>query len=184
MRADRRGHGWGDATVATVKIADVVIKWNRALEADGEKMRTARLVALKRSASYVWRIAKNSIRRSQKTEKHRWYDENGKLHETIRYKPSPLGKPPYEHGRWWKSSFHFEIDEAAGEAYIGPIEGKRHIAPLHEYGGTGIVRWTRYIHGDRVKLQKQHKYEKRPTMQPALEKARPRLAEFWKNVIN
>ena len=163
--------------------ADVFIKWNKNLDASNNRIQKARVTALRRSASYVWRIAKNSIRRSQKTEKHVWTDERGKEHETIRYKPSPIGKPPYEHGHWWKGSFHFEVNETEGVAYIGPIDGKRHIAPLHEYGGEGLVRWTRYVGHDRVKYQKSITFSKRPTMQPALDKARPRLAECWNNVI-
>ncbi len=170
--------------MAVGNLAKVVIKWTTALDADGEKMRKAKATALRRSAAYVWRVAKNSIRHSNKTEKHVWLDENGRQHETTRTVASPVGKPPYEHGRWWKSSFHFEVDENAGEAYIGPINGKRHIAPLHEYGGSGVVRWTRYIRGERVKMQKQKTFARRPTMQPALDKSQPRLAEFWKNVVN
>ena len=163
--------------------ADLIVKWNRSLEATGEKMEKVRTKALRRSAAYVWRIAKNSIRRSQRTERHVWKDEKGREHETTRYIPSPIGKPPFAHGNWWKDSFHFEVDEMNGEAYIGPIEGRRHIAPLHEYGDTGVIRWTRYIGNDRVKFQKQHAFPKRPTMQPALDKAQPKLAEFWKNVL-
>lgn len=163
--------------------AEWYIKWHKRLDASDKKVQEARTVALKRSASYVWRIARNSIRRSKKTEEHVWVDGSGRQRKTIRYKPSPVGKPPYEHGNWWKDSFHFEINDALGEAYIGPIEGKRHIAPLHEFGGEGVVRWTRYIGHDRVKMQAKHTYQPRPTMKPALDKAQPKLADFWKNVI-
>jgi len=164
--------------------ANVTIKWTRALDADGERMKKAKRTALRRSAAYVWRVAKNSIRHSNKTQQHVWKDEKGKEHIATRYVPSPVGKPPFEHGKWWKSSFHFEVDEDAGEAYIGPIGGKNKIAPIHEYGGEGVVRWTRYIDHQRVKMAKKHTYPKRPTMQPALDRSQPRLAEFWKNVIN
>ena len=164
--------------------ADLFIKWSKNLDARNERIKKARTTALRRSAAYVWRVARRSIRHSKKTEKHVWTDDNGRVHESIRYVASPLGKPPFEHGTWWKSSFHFELDEGAGEAYIGPVDGKRNIAPLHEYGGTGVIRWTRYISNERVKFQTRHTFRKRPTMQPALDKSRPRLQEFWKNVIN
>lgn len=164
--------------------ADLLVKWSKNLDAQNEKIRKARTTALRRSAAYVWRVAKRSIRHSNKVEKHVWTDDNGRVHETTRNVASPLGKPPFEHGKWWKSSFHFEVDETVGEAYIGPIDGKRHIAPLHEYGGEGVIRWTRYISNERIKFQKRHTYHKRPTMQPALDKSKPRLQEFWKNVIN
>lgn len=163
--------------------ADMIIRWSKALDEKGNEMEKMRVTALRRSAAYVWRIAKNSIKHVNKTERHVWKDENGREHETTRNIPSPVGKPPYEHGAWWKTSFHFEVDETLGEAYIGPVEGKRHIAPLHEYGGVGVIRWTRYIGNDRVKFQKQHTFPKRPTMQPALDKAKPKLAEFWKNIV-
>ena len=163
---------------------DMLVRWSRSLDASNERIRKARTVALRRSAAYVWRVAKRSIRHSTKTEKHVWTDDKGKEHETTRYVASPPGKPPLEHGKWWKSSFHFEVDEGAGEAYIGPIDGRRHIAPLHEYGGEGVIRWTRYISNERVKFQMRHTFQKRPTMQPALDKSRPRLQDFWKNVIN
>ncbi len=163
--------------------ADVFIQWHRKLDASDKAVQKARTTALRRSAAYVWRVAKNSIKRSQKTEKHTWIDGSGREREIIRYKPSPVGKPPFEHGHWWKDSFHFEVDEANGEAYIGPIDGKRHIAPLHEFGGEGVVRWTKYIGHDRVKMQKTVSFDQRPTMRPALDKAQPKLADFWKNVI-
>lgn len=164
--------------------ATLFIKWSKNLDARNERIRKARTTALRRSAAYVWRVAKRSIRHSNKVEKHSWTDENGRVHETTRYVASPPGKPPFEHGKWWKSSFHFEVDEDKGEAYVGPVDGKRHIAPLHEYGGTGVIRWTRYVSNERVKYQKRHIFRKRPTMQPALDKSKPRLQEFWKNVIN
>ena len=163
---------------------DMLVRWSRSLDATNERIRKARTVALRRSAAYVWRVAKRSIRPSTKTAPPVRTDAPGKEQETTRYVASPPGKPPLEHGKWWKSSFHFEVDEGAGEAYIGPIDGKRHIAPLHEYGGEGVIRWTRYVSNERVKFQKRHTYRKRPTMQPALDKSRPRLQDFWSNVIN
>jgi len=166
-----------------------IVRWTGEVDSKSRRMRKARLNATRRAAAYVWRVARNSIREGRRRERHSYIDPQGRPAVVERWVPSQPGKPPLQHGSHWKSSFRFAVDEASLAAYIGPIGGRNGIAPIHEYGTTGVVRWTTWRWTGRgTGVSEQHEkvisFPRRPTMGPALDRSRSRIAQFWSGCVS
>jgi hypothetical protein len=93
--------------------------------------------------------------------------------------PSEPGNPPHAHKGRLRKSILFDVDSSKGTAVVGPSYDAMQsgglppwVGSMHERGGTFTG-----------KKGKTKKYPKRPFMQPALERAKPRLAAFWANSI-
>lgn len=167
----------------------VVAKWTGEADSKSRRIRNARIRGLRRGAAYLWRVAKNSIKEGKRREQHRFIDDQGNAQTVERWVSSKPGRPPFQHGSHWKDSFRFALDEESLTAYIGPVRGSRGIAPIHEFGTPGVVRWTTYRWvGYRQSMAERHEkvisFKRRPTMAPALERSKNRLAGFWKNVVS
>ena len=105
------------------------MKLNVKLNFDDRKVREAArkgsVQALRSAAAYVYKVARNSIRRRANPDK-----------------PSLPGTPPYAHSTGpmdIKKSIAFDVDEKNMTAVVGPVHikgGLGNVARLHEFGGT------------------------------------------------
>lgn len=159
----------------TVTIANYS---DRVLKAE----RRARAKWLRRSAAYVWRTARNSIKSRQTGQWHTYTDAHGVLRTVKRFVHSSAGVPPYDH-YGWKRTFAFAIDGES--AVIGPTSGRlKTIAQLHEYGGEGKVRWLEWAgYRQRRTYSRIVHFPARPTMQPALAASQSRITAWLKDMI-
>jgi len=132
---------------------------------------------------------------------------------TVAYRePSPVGETPrsWMPKRYLKESILYETDERKERAriYVNPKFDSKDIWKRHEIGGTfqthykkkyfivgkpfensrrrseGLRKQTRiwYLHSD-TKTKTGH-YPKRPFLEPALEKMKPRIPAMWKNALH
>lgn len=167
----------------------VAAQWTGEADSRSRRIRAARIRGLRSGAAYLWRVARNSIKEGRRRERHTFTDDQGTTQTVERWVASQPGRPPFQHGSHWKDSFRFAVDEESLTAYVGPVRGHRGIAPIHEFGTPGVVRWTTYRWtGYRQSTAERHEkivsFQRRPTMGPALERSRDRLAGFWKNVVS
>lgn len=140
---------------------------------------------LKRSGFLVRRIARGSIRRGGK-----------------RKNPSRPGTPPRSHWPGATPPFKmiFSVPQRLDTSVIVGMVGftKRAagepVPGLHEHGGRARRRVFRkgseqrdakgrFLRRKRFAEQAVVRYEPRPFMQPALEKARPRLPKLWEGSL-
>jgi hypothetical protein len=108
--------------------------------------------------------------------------------------PAPAGSPPRSRRGLLKRFLFYVFDPASKTVVVGPalLPGMRRdvtMPQLHEHGGTtrSVVREIRWGKGRRRKViwrKARVTYPRRPFMEPALEKVRPKLPEFWKDVLN
>jgi hypothetical protein len=84
-------------------------------------------------------------------------------------KASPPGQPPRTRGkRRLKNAIRYAVDQKKVSALIGPdAEIAGNVGKAHEFGGD---------------FRGEH-YDRRPFMEPALDKNRAKLPEFWQNSI-
>lgn len=139
---------------------------------------------IKKAGLLVRKIARNSIRR-----------DNSKAQ-----RPSKAGKPPKSRAAGAPIKMIFSVPNAlATSALIGFLGfGSKSGVPtpaLHEHGGTAIrmVKTKSRVQGRSTKGRFKKKktdlerrtvtYSKRPTMGPALYKAKDKLPELWKGSI-
>lgn len=104
------------------------MKLNVKLNFDDRKIREAArngsVQALRSAAAYIYKVARNSIRRRANPDK-----------------ASLPGTPPYTHSKGivdFKKSIVFSVDEKNMTALIGPVYikgGLGNVARLHEFGG-------------------------------------------------
>lgn len=147
-----------------------------------DKVRTARKGWLYKAGAYVRRAARNSIKKGR-TEEVMLANSFGRYQRFRRRVHSSPGQPPRDYSGWRKT-FHFEVDNASEIVSVGPIAGRRGIPPIHEYGGAGTVRWRELDwHGRWHTFTRSAYYAPRPTMQPALEKSKAAISQFWANAI-
>lgn len=146
------------------------------------KVKEARKDWLYKAGAYLRRTARNSIKRG-KTIKKTIFNSFGIPQTIIENQSSAPGEPPRDFNGWRKT-FHFEVDNTAEIVAVGPIAGKKGIPPLHEYGGTGVVKWKEIDRkGIWHTFTREKHYPPRPTMQPALEKSKATISKFWANAI-
>lgn len=100
---------------------------------DTQKMKTvekkASVNSLRRGVAYIYKVARNSIRRRKNPDK-----------------PSPPGTPPFAHSTGpmdIKKSIAFEVNEKNMTAVVGPVHikgGLGNVARLQEFGGVKSVK--------------------------------------------
>ncbi|OQA77864.1 MAG: hypothetical protein BWY31_04427 [Lentisphaerae bacterium ADurb.Bin242] len=105
------------------------MKLNVKLNFDASKVEKAArkgcITSLRGAAAYIYKVARNSIRRRVNPDK-----------------ASPPGTPPYAHSTGItdiKKSIAFKVDEKNMTAVVGPVHikgGLGNVARLHEFGGT------------------------------------------------
>lgn len=139
----------------------------------------ARLQYLRRAGGTVRMIARRSIKKTgfgRKAPKK--FNKNGKItkawakwwQEVRARKPSPPGQPIRTHvsSGGARDAILFAYDQGRDSVVVGySATGIDQIGALHEYGGTRFGA----------------RYPARPVIGPALEKAQPKLAEFWRDSI-
>lgn len=92
---------------------------------------------------------------------------------SIRYRKdrrqaSPEGQPPYTHTKRLPRAILYSVEQQEQRAVIGPDATKiGTVGAAHEHGGP---------------FRGEH-FDRRPFMGPALEKATPRLPEFWAHSV-
>lgn len=161
------------------------IEWTDEADSKSRRFHKSMTKALRGASAYLWRVAKNSIKTKTRKVKSSYIDEHGRLREFEKFVASPPGEPPYSHqrGATWKKSFHFAVDEETMTAYVGPIQGRKGIAPVLEYGLHDTVSW-KVFQGDHLERRsKIVKYKPRPTMAKALKKSKPYLSKYWSQVF-
>lgn len=166
------------------------VQWTRKADSDSGRFRKSMAKALRGASAYLWRVAKNSIKTRTRKRTGTYIDEHGRSQTFTGYVPSPPGSPPYSHqpSGSWKKSFRFYVDEENLTAYVGPENGRGHIAPVHEYGLHDTVVWREYTWAGYRKRKtilhrKTVKYTPRPTMGRALASARPYISRYWSQVF-
>lgn len=139
---------------------------------------------LHRAGKYLLKVARNNIKASAELKDVKFTNYWGKEEERKTWaSKAKKGHSPRDHAGW-KNSFRYAVDEMAEVVDIGAIRGKHHIAPLHEFGGMGDVRYIQYDwQGKLHEFHKSHLFPKRPTMIPALRRSAKYISSFWKGVI-
>jgi len=96
---------------------------------------------------------------------------------------APPGQPPHSHAGWLRRGIIFALEPARRSVVIGPMRlrgrspyGETTVPEVLEYGGTVARR-------DKRRGRKVYRYEPRPYMRPALEKALARQDRFWSESI-
>jgi hypothetical protein len=162
------------------------------------------------AGGYVAKVGRRSIKRkgaarsepkrftASGTERAAWRRRQA---EIMTQPASPVGQPPYTHTQHavsLRKVIKYGVDRQGPSAVAGPAayasRETREIWRLHEFGGTRRLYVFRI--GGRVFTHSKSRvgrlssteritahYPKRPTMQPALEKAEPKLPEFWRNAV-
>lgn len=107
--------------------------------------------------------------------------------------PAPAGSAPRSRKGLLKRFIFYVFDPASKTVIVGPAllpRCRRNVTvpQVHEHGGTTwtVVRKIRWEKGRRkiIKRKARVTYPRRPYMEPALEKVRPQLPQFWKDVLN
>ncbi|MBR4674205.1 MAG: hypothetical protein IKP00_07055 [Victivallales bacterium] len=146
------------------------------------KVKEAKKDWLYKAGAYLRRTARNSIKKGR-TIKRTIFNSFGVSQTIVENVSSPAGEPPRDFSGWRKT-FHFEVDNVAEIVAVGPIAGRNRIPPLHEYGGTGLIKWREIDRkGIWHTFTREKHYSPRPTMQPALEKSKTTISKFWTNAI-
>lgn len=146
------------------------------------KWRKLNETPIKRAGLLVRTIARRSIR-TRKSDK-----------------PSPAGEPPRSRAPGKPLKLIYSVPNSfATQAIVGPLGFNKDRVPtpsVHEFGERAIR--TIFVREDnqrrstkgrfrkkrRLPVRKTVKYQKRPFMAPALEKARPRLPALWKDSLH
>jgi len=122
--------------------------------------------ALIRSGFFVRRVAQRSMKKTRG--------------------PSAPGSPPHAHEGHLRRFIFFAYDRPINDVVVGPVAFRRRfggmtLPELMEFGGR--IRIKR--RSKRTKKQKMvvAMYPARPFMHPALERSRPRIAEFWRDSL-
>ena len=136
---------------------------------------------------YLRKVARNRIRTRQgkrSFEKFEFVNEFGRKQTEGFWVKSAVGHSPFDHNGW-KKTFSFGVDELAEVVDVGALRGKNHIPPLHEFGGVGTIKYTVLDKkGNEYERFKTHRFEKRPTMKPALDASISKISSFWKGVVS
>lgn len=93
-----------------------------------------------------------------------------------RKKVSKPGSPPHSHAGQLRELIFYSYDPAARSVVVGPLPFRRAkgvVPPLLEYGGTATRR-------EKSGAARLLRYRPRPFMAPALEIARPRMADWFR----
>jgi hypothetical protein len=107
--------------------------------------------------------------------------------------PAPAGSAPRSRKGLLKRFMFYVFDPASKTVVVGPalLPGRRRnvtVPQVHEHGGATrtVVREIRWEKGRRKVIRRKAgvTYPRRPYMEPALEKVRPQLPQFWKDVLN
>ena len=98
---------------------------------------------------------------------------------------SPPGTPPYFHVRGGsgfslRSRIFFRFDVQSRSVVIGVEDSRNKIGELHDKGGVRRIRVREKGQTKTVSAV----YPARPFTMPALVKAQPKLAEFWRDQIS
>lgn len=142
-----------------------------------DRLPPAKLKYLRKSGGYVRRIARSSIKRTGWSRKPpRKYGKTGKVtkawlkwwQEVLDRPAAPPGSPIRTHTGLAREAVLFGLDRTAESTVVGFSADKfDEIGALHEYGG---IRFGA-------------RYPARPTIRPAMEKAQPKLAAFFRDSI-
>lgn len=92
---------------------------------------------------------------------------------------SKPGQPPHAHSGELRDLLYFSYDKASRGVVVGPAAFSRRtgVPAVLEHGGrTRTPKWWRGV-------SKYITIRPRPTMLPALNRSRPKLAGFWKDQI-
>lgn len=94
--------------------------------------------------------------------------------------PEP-GKPPVSRTKWFRNSIFFAFDEGSDAVLIGPVGGNADPSPAaFEFGGTYPIT----VKGrDGVRHRTAGRYDRFPTMGPALDKTRDKFPILWRNAV-
>jgi hypothetical protein len=140
--------------------------------------------SLGRAGSYIWGIARKSIKQSKEY--------------------SQPGQPPHTRKGLLKRAIRFAVEKEKGTVVVGPVASEfGDIGRLHEFGGIrkprlgkraqkllnlfGFAATARIIGMSEEDLRKRmgpRKYPPRPFMGPALSLSRERLPKFWAQSVN
>jgi len=148
-------------------------------------------------------------RTSRKRKRHtkRWSVATGRWSKRQEH-PSPAGTPPRSRAPGHPLRRIFSVPEALGtRVVVGPVGfgakiGRKTVPELHEHGGAALRRvfvekpprnrgggrdrrgkFLKRSRGRMVPVRKIVVYPARPTMGPALAKARPQLPPLWRNSL-
>lgn len=120
----------------------------------------ARRRVLSKAGAFIRQTARTSIRKRKGTSKP--------------------GSPPHSHVGLLRKFILFGYDRQSESVIIGPVGFRKSTAPrVLEQGGTTTVMRRR--RGKRT--ERRVRVAARPYMNPALEKERPKLPEFWRNSV-
>lgn len=151
--------------------------------------------ALKRGGAMVMTIARRSIKRPrrlmlsemtphQQKKYTRTRDSHGRFltgpQAQVRARPfvsAAPGKPPFSHTRFLPRFILFGWDGTAEQIVVGPMQTKTGTAHLLEHGGTA------HLQGYKRRLWRM-RFRGNPFMQPALEKAAPKLPALFQNLLD
>jgi hypothetical protein len=142
---------------------------------------------LYRAGGYLRKAARSRIKTRQgkrSLEKFEFVNEFGRKQPEYFWTKSAVGHSPFDHNGW-KKTFSFGVDELAEVVDVGALRGRNHIPPLHEFGGVGTIKYMVFDkRGNKYERTKTHKFEKRPTMKPALDDSIKTISTFWKGVVS
>ena len=156
------------------------IEWN--LKELLGKVKEAKKDWLYKAGAYLRKAARNSIKKGR-TIKKTIFNSFGVPQTIVENVSSNQGEPPRDFNGW-RRTFHFEVDNTSEIVAVGPIAGRSRIPPLHEYGGTGLIKWREIDRqGKWHTMTRSKQYAPRPTMEPALEKSKTTISKFWTNAI-
>lgn len=132
------------------------------------RLSPAKLQFYKRSGALTWKIARNSIR-VRRSKRRRRGDAAGRI-----------GQPPVSRTGFFKKSFLFAYDSGVDGAIVGPSGGKSDPSPAaFEFGGI----WPITVKTREGRRRSTGRYQKFPTMGPALDKAAPSFSAIWSNLL-
>lgn len=96
-------------------------------------------------------------------------------------KSSVPGKPPKSHTGLLKDFIYFVYEPRSRSVVVGPAKlNKPGLAPATlEHGGTTTI--VKRVHGKRT--HKNVRIAARPYAKPALDKERPKFAQFWADTV-
>jgi len=160
---------------AKLEIGDIVMRMT-------DRTKKAELHWLKKAAGYLRQTAKRLIKKGRLVRQF-YVTPLGKEVVTAMPKRSKAGQPPRDfHG--WRKTYAFDIDTTRLAAYIGPKAlSKSRIPAILEYGGKTLVEWHYYDWDGRHDDERMVTIAARPSMGPALEKARDGLAKAWNDIL-
>ena len=168
---------------------------------------------LARAGKFVSRIAIRSVRKRKSDEQKLSDFLSGKNRTFRKGKGSPVGTPPFSRGRSNTPHVYRSIDyriTGKGSVAINHVGPAAKISAIHEFGKTVKIRGykktkTRGKRNGRSSKQRRAaamayasgklkgtrsrpvtmtvRMPKRPTLRPALEKAKPKLAGMWANAF-